>query len=270
MRIIALLATYNEGRFIRQCIEQLLKQGVEVYVIDNESTDVTPAVAREYFRQGVVGIETLKRRDMYSWRPILQRKEQLADTLEADWFMHVDADEVRLPSHPGQSLSEALDEVDRQGYNAVNFQEFTFVPTAEDPDHDHPAYLRTMRWYYPFLPAFPHRLNAWKKPAPGVRVELAWSGGHQVRFPGLRMFPQSFVMKHYLFLSPAHAIEKYVRKTYDPAEVASGWHGGRARLTPQDIVLLSASQLRHYLDDDRLDASNPETSHFLFRSLEKK
>jgi hypothetical protein len=268
MQIIALLATYNEARFIRNCIEQLIKHGVEVHIIDNESTDATLDIAREYLRHGVVGIETLKRRGVYSWRPILQRKEQLAATLEADWFMHVDADEIRLPPRAGQSLAEALCEVEQQGYNAVNFQEFTFVPTAEAPNHDHPDYLRTMRWYYPFLPSFPHRLNAWKKSV--SNAELAWSGGHQVRFPGLKMFPQAFVMKHYLFLSPAHAIAKYVRKTYDPAEVAVGWHGGRAKLVPEDIVLPSASQLRHYVDNDTLDASDPETSHFLFRALESK
>jgi hypothetical protein len=42
-----------------------------------------------------------------------------------------------------------------------------------------------------------HRLNAWKRQA--GRVELAWSAGHQVPFPGLRMYPESFPMR--LFLS---------------------------------------------------------------------
>ena len=267
MRIIALLAVYNEARFIRNCIEHLLEQGVQVYLIDNESTDATPDIAREYLHRGVVGIETMPRQGIYSWRPILERKEQLAMSLEADWFMHVDADEIRLPPQSGQTLASALQEVDREGYNAVNFQEFTFVPTAENPDHDHPDYLQTMRHYYPFLPAFPHRLNAWKKLE--TKAELAWSGGHLIRFPSLAMYPQSFIMKHYLFLSAKHAIKKYIHKTYDPAEVATGWHGGRAKLTPEDIKLPSAKQLRFYLSDDMLDASNPETSHFLFRALEQ-
>jgi hypothetical protein len=39
---------------------------------------------------------------------------------------------------------------DAGGYNAVDFSELAFVPTRESPDHDHPDYRRTMRWYYAF------------------------------------------------------------------------------------------------------------------------
>ena len=101
--------------------------------------------------------------------------------------------------------------------------EFSFVPTRESPVHDHADFLQTMRWYYPFLPSPPNRLNAWKQQ--DARVELAWSGGHQVRFPRLRMYPKSFPMRHYLFLSLAHAAEKYIGRSYDPGEVATGWTG---------------------------------------------
>ena len=38
----------------------------------------------------------------------------------------------------------------REGYNAVDFLEFTFVPTREHPDHDHPRYQETMRGTTPF------------------------------------------------------------------------------------------------------------------------
>jgi hypothetical protein len=119
-----------------------------------------------------------------------------------------------------------------------------------------------MRWYYPFLPSFPHRLNAWKRqPAP---VELAWSGGHQVRFSGLHMYPESFPMRHYLFLSVPQAVEKYVRRSYDATELASGWHRARAGLQVETITLQSESELRVYRGDDELDASNPLRKHPLF------
>src|SRR6185436_12398802 len=154
---------------------------------------------------------------------ILQRKEQLAATLEADWFMHVDADEIFTSPRPGVTLAEILAEVDEQGYNAVNFVHLTFIPTVEAPEHDHPQFLETMRWYYPFMPTFPHLIRAWKRQP--VPVELAWSGGHLVNFPGRRLYPQTLPMRHYQFLSMSHAIRKYVFKHYDPAEVQDGWHG---------------------------------------------
>lgn len=261
MRVVAILAVYNEQRFIRACIENLLRQGVEVYLIDNSSSDGTIEIAETYLNRGLIGIENFPREGVYAWRSLLARKEQVAASIHADWYLHVDADEIRLPPRSDITLAHALEQADHQGYNAVNFMEYTFVPTQESPDHDHPDFQETMRWYYPFLPEFPHRLNAWKRQK--TPVELAWSGGHRVRFPGLRMYPVSFPMRHYLFLSIEHAIRKFVRREYDPVEVKAGWHGWRARLTPEKIQLPSQSELRLYISDDELDSSNPRTQHYL-------
>ncbi len=261
MRIIALLASYNEARFIGSCLEHLFAQGLEAYLIDNSSTDRTVEIASRYLGRGLVGIENVPRRGVYSWRPILERKEELAASLDADWFMHCDPDEVRLPGAPGLTLAAALEAADAQGYNAVNFIEFTFIPTRESPDHDHPDFARTMRWYYPFLPAFPHRLSAWKRQP--QRVELAWSGGHRVRFPGLSMFPKSFPMRHYLFLSVPHAIEKYVEMRFDERELKAGWFKWRAGLKREMIQLPCQSELRTYTGDENLDPSNPRQQHYL-------
>ncbi len=262
-RAIALLATYNEERFIAGCLDHLIRLGIDVYLIDNSSTDETLAIASRYLGRGLIGIESFPRAGQYSWRPILERKEQLAVSLDADWFMHVDADEIRLPPRSDRSLAQAFAEVQAQGYNAVNFMEFTFVPTREAPDHDHQDFQHTMRWYYPFMPSLaPTQVKAWKK-QPGA-VELAWSAGHQVRFPGLRLYPEAFPMRHYLFLSVPHAVRKYVERRYDPREVEAGWHRSRARLRPEMIKLPTQAELRLYRSDDELDPSNPRTQHYLF------
>ena len=71
-------------------------------------------------------------------------------------------------------------------------------------------------------------------------------------------------MRHYLYLSAAHAVSKYVDRVYDADEVESGWHRRRAALGPDDIVLLSQAELRETRSDDDLDASNPWSSHPLF------
>ena len=262
MRIVAILAAYNEERFIAACLENLIAQGLEVYLLDNSSTDRTVAIAEQYLRRGLIEIENFPRDGMYSWQPLLTRKEDLAAELDADWFLHVDADEIRLPPKSTTTLAEALSAVDGQGYNAVNFLEFAFIPTKEAPDHDHPEFQRTMRWYYPFLPKFPHRLNAWKRQT--ERADLVSAGGHRVSFPGLRMYPDSFPMRHYLFLSVPHVIEKYIQRRYDPKEVKAGMHRARARLKQKHIRLPRQDMLRHFRSDDRLDASNPRTRHYLF------
>lgn len=259
VRVLALMAVYNERRFVGGCIEHLYEQGIETYLVDNSSTDETVAIAERHRGRGLVGIETSPRDGVFDLRAQLERKEQLARELDADWFMHVDADEVRLPPPGSGTLAQALEAVDAAGCNAVNFTEFTFIPTRESPDHDHPDFRRTLRTYYPFAPRPVHQLKAWK----AGEVELADSGGHTATFPGLRMWPQPFPMKHYLFLSRAHAVEKYVERSYSGEEVAGGWHGWRARLTADDIPLPSATELRTSRFDDDLDPTAPRTRHFL-------
>jgi hypothetical protein len=261
MRVIALIAAYNEERFIAHCLEHLFSQGVEAYLIDNESTDQTIAVARSYLGRGLIGIETFPRHGQFSWVPLLRRKEQLAQTLEADWFMHVDADEAHLPPRSGVTLADAFAAIESHGFNAVNFLEYTFVATQESPDHDHPEFFKTMRWYYPFAPSFPRLLRAWKRQL--APVDLASSGGHLVRFPELRMYPESFPMRHYMFLSAQHIARKYAHKRFDPAAVSSGFHGFRAHLKADMIRLPAQAELRPYISDELLDSSNPWTKHFL-------
>jgi hypothetical protein len=258
MRVVAILATYNEERFIAPCLEALFRQGIRAYLIDNDSTDRTVAIARSYLGRGLLGVENLPHDGTYRWSSLLQRKEQLAATIEADWFMHIDADEIYPSPRPGVTLAEIFGEVEGQGYNAVNFLQFSFIPTTEAPEHDHPQFLETMRWYYPFMPSFPHLIRAWKRQS--VPIELARSGGHLVNFPGRNLYPQSLPMRHYHFLSVPHAIRKYSRR-YDPAEMQNGWHGWRATLTPEMIKLPSQAELSTYISDYELDAANPRTRH---------
>lgn len=259
LRIVAMLQVYNERRFLAGCIEHLHEQGVGVYVIDNQSTDDTLAIAERYLGRGVIGIETLRRDGVFALRAQCRRQEELASTLDADWLIHHDADEVRVSPRRGQTLAEAITEVDEAGFNAVNFLEFTFVPTREYPDHDHPAFRSTMRWYYPFLPRFPHRCNAWKmQDSP---VDLATEAGHVVRFPGLRMAPMSLFMRHYLCLSRAHAVEKFVARRFAADELGEGWFGWRDRIAEDDLEFPSVTDLRFFAGDHLLDPTGPRTHH---------
>ena len=261
VRVVAILAAYNEERFIRGCIENLVSQGVDVYLIDNSSIDRTVEIARDYLGYGLIGIETFPRGEgVYKWQQILKRKEELAATLDADWFMHVDADEIHLPPQAGQTLAEAFAKVDATGYNAVDFQEFAFVPTRETPDHDHPGYERTMCWYYPFTPSpGPRLIRAWKKQSEPVGISKR--GGHRPDFPDMKLYPEKFQMKHYLFLSAQHILNKYGNREFEKTEVDRGWHGWRMRLKRERVLLPSEDELKTLVPGKRLDSSNPREQH---------
>ena len=230
---------------------------METYICDDGSTDDTVAIAERWLGRGLLGIEEAERTPGHAFdlKAQLTRKEELARELEADWFIHLDPDEIRLPPARGQSLVEALEEADRASCNAVNFSEFTFLPTVEEPDHDHPRFQETLLTYYPHAPRPAHHVKAWKATE---EIELAWSSGHEARFPGVRLYPRSFVMKHYLFLSVPHAVEKYVRTR--PGRRKGSW---RANLKESDVRLLSRSELRVAGPGAEMDASEPRARHYL-------
>lgn len=238
---------------------------MEAYLIDNGSTDRTMAIARRHRGRGLIGDESFDSGGITDQPALLARKEQLARELEGDWILAGDADEIRLPPPGDPSLAAAVERVERLGFNAINFLEFTFVPTREAPDHDHPRFRETMRWYYPFEKKHPHRLSLWKRQS--GRVDLVRSGGHRVRFPGLAICPESFPMRHYIWLSVDHALEKYGARRHAKEAVQRGFHGWRARLeslVPAEqrrfFKLLPASSYR--VDDGApLDPREPLASH---------
>ena len=103
-RVVALMSAFNEGDIISPVIQHLVENGVEVYLLDNCSTDDTVEQASQWLGKGLLEIERFPRDDddrygraagRYDWTAILLRKEELARTLDADWLIHHDADEVR-------------------------------------------------------------------------------------------------------------------------------------------------------------------------------
>jgi glycosyltransferase involved in cell wall biosynthesis len=51
VRVVAILASYYEERFIGACLENLFEQGAEAYLIDNGSTDRTVDIAERYLKR---------------------------------------------------------------------------------------------------------------------------------------------------------------------------------------------------------------------------
>jgi hypothetical protein len=266
-RVVAVLAVRNEQRFIGACLDNLRAQGVLAYVCDNGSTDDTVAIVRARHDEGVIGLESIDFDGTYRWQSILQRKEALFRELRADWFLHADADEIHLPPPGHGTLREAFAAAGAAGYDAVEFDEFTFVPTRESPDHDHADFRRTLHSYYPFRPRSPHCVRAFRK-QPGT-MEIAWSGGHEVRFDqAARLWPERCRMRHYQFLSAGHAEAKYGRRLFEQHEVRRlGWHGWRTAMESAIVPLPASAGLRHSANDEDLDASEPWTRHWLDQCL---
>ncbi len=259
--IVALLAVRNEAFYLERCLEHLFAQGIETYIIDNESTDDTIEIAKKYIGRGVFHIETQPFLGFFDWANLLSHKEQLSQKIDADWFIHVDADEIREAPAPFRTLYEGIMKVDGEGYNAINFDEFVFLPTTDGESFEGTDYIKKMKYYYFFNPGFFRRVNAWKNI--GQKVDLVSSGGHRVEFRGIKIYPQNFILRHYIALSRGHIISKYgTERIYSQEEVEKrGWHGQRAGFNAALLQLPDKRQLKMLANNNAWDRSVPWKKH---------
>jgi Glycosyl transferase family 2 len=231
LRVIALLAAYNEEDVIAQVVADLIAQGLHVYFIDHASTDGTRAEVEPFVGRGVVGIERYPddaglpaiERDRYAWEQMVARKEQLSRELDGDWFLHTDADELRESPWLDRNLLQGIEAVDRLGYNAIDFQVFNFRPTHDDFKKGDDLRAAFPYWE-PGEVYDAWQVKCWKKTPD---IDLARWGGHDARFAGRRVFPVRFVLRHYPIRSQAHGTRKVFgerKPRFVDEERQKGWH----------------------------------------------
>lgn len=230
--VTAIISTYNEGDVIYHVIRDLVEQDIQVYLIDHHSTDNTVAEASRWLGKGLIRIETFPEEsgfaippDVYAWRYILMRKEQIVRELGPGWYIHADADEFRESPFSGMSLREGIEKVDREGYNAINFLLLEFRPTDNSfvPGEDVRNYLK----YYddPHLQFDNVQVKCWKYE--GQPFNLWKSGGHLVEFEGRKIYPVPFICRHYPIRSQEHGLKKVFadrKKRFDDTERKAKWH----------------------------------------------
>jgi len=263
MRVVALLTVRNEELYLARCLEHLIANAVDVCVIDNDSTDSTRRIAEAFLGRGVIRLDTIPYHGAFALLPILQNEQRLARDIDADWFVHHDADEIRESPFAGATLKQAVEKVDAEGYNAINFDEFVFMPISEHERFEGRDYVKDMRCYYYFRPKRQHRLNAWK--STGAPVDLCASGGHRVQFAGRRAYPTDFIMRHYIALSWEHLATKYASRRYSTEEVRDlSWHGSRPHFDPSTVRRIDWNRMKRLECPGAWDRSDPWTTHPMF------
>ena len=224
---VAFVTAFNEADIVESTIDHLFGEGLGIYLIDNWSTDGTWELAQS-FESRLVGLERFPPdgpNPYFELRRLLGRVEELAGTIRADWFMHVDADERRKSAWSGVSLRDGFWRVDRRGFNAVDYTVVTFRPVDDcfRPGADLERHFR--HFEFGRNPGDFFRINSWK--ASVGPVDLAASGGHRVSFDGRRVFPFNFLFKHYPVRSQDHGERKIFgerRARWSAEERADGWH----------------------------------------------
>jgi hypothetical protein len=265
-RVVALIAAYNEGDIIGAVLSHLAENGIESYLLDNHSTDDTTAQASRWLGRGLLHIEAFPPaasgdgvESGFDWTSILSRKQELARELSASWFLHHDADEMRESPFPGLTLKEAIQWVDARGYNCIDHTVFDFPPT--DDEFEPGTNPRTHFRYYRVAAEYDRtQLKAWKNT--GQKVLLTESGGHRVEFPGRRIFPLPFIIRHYPVRSARHGRRKVLQERlprFPDRERALGWHVQYDALAAAGEFIVPTEELTPFdLEQTRLDALLPE------------
>jgi glycosyltransferase involved in cell wall biosynthesis len=238
---VAILCTRNEALHIHRCLESLIKEGLDVILIDNDSTDQTRAIAVQFFNRGLLSIERLPWRGAFSLSDQLARKAAIIRNVPHDWIVHVDADEWLSSPHVDQSLIEGITSADAAGANCINFNEFVFTPT-ERQDFMIGDYHKMMLGYYFFQPTYPRLIRAWRRSA-GLNNERF--GGHTLSGSDIRRFEHDFILRHYIVLGEDHAKSKYLDRRFSSEDLKNGWHGNRTIITEDNLVLPAETSLTY-------------------------
>ena len=228
--VTAIVPAYNEADVITSTLRALDEQGVRIHLVDNWSTDDTIVRAEALGLGDRLTVERFPHSGpsgTYDLEALLRHTEALATSLDTDWVIHQDADEIRLAPWEGVAMRDALHHVRALGFNAVDHTVAVFHPVDES-DFAPGGDLRERLRHFEFgeRPGHFLQVKAWDARAAG-RVDLAQHGGHTARFEGRRVFPYKFLLLHYPVRSQAHGERKVFRERkarWSARERERGWH----------------------------------------------
>jgi len=244
------MTVYNEADILAASIQNLNREGVEVYIIDNWSSDLSHEIARGLVGRGVTEVEQYPPSGpsgTYDWGDLLTRVEEVGDALESDWIVYHDVDEYRMSPWPGVSLRTALHSVRECGFNAVDHTVLTHHPT-EDSFEEGDNYVDAFPYFeFGTRPGHFAQVKTWHRSA--GRVHLTGSGGHQAAFEGRQVFPFNFILRHYPVRSQAQGERKVFRERkarWNPSERMRGWHNHYDSITSGHDFIRDADTLLRY------------------------
>lgn len=231
MKILCIMIAHNEEDIIYHSAKAYIEEGIDVYLINNASTDNTVEEAK---RAGVKMIENFPEEvsgysndcvSKFVYTDLLRRTEDIAEQFsEYDWYITSAADEFRESPFPYSGLKETIKLADQLGYNYLyhtilyfELIDNSYIPKVTDP-----------RFHFKHYDYFRHykrgNLTVWKNV--GQRVKLCHPDGERVEFSGMKMFPIPFILRHYPIRSTFHGAKKMQERLdrYTEEEKALGWH----------------------------------------------
>jgi hypothetical protein len=228
------VACRNEANLLKEHLPVWISEGLEIVVIDHSSTDDTRSVAEAHLGAGVLAVKRMPWLGHFSLDQQLATKAEVIETLDHDWVIHIDADEWLHSTRKGETLQEALSRLAAAGANAVNFEEFVFLPIGPNRSAEH---------YYFFEPASQRLIRAWDR---RCGFSNQGQGGHKLSSSNntpLHVAEESLVLRHHIVRNQRQARHKYLQRAFNPQELKKGWHSNRLRLSARQLTFPDVAEL---------------------------
>ena len=255
-KVTAVVAIRNGAYYFNRLCEHFRSNGIDMAVIDNDSEDNLLELI-EYNSDVVITTKNLPYEGGFNLTEQLEAKQDLVQSIDSEWFIYLDVDELLFSDTVNERMVDAIERVDARGFDAINFDEFVFLPVDVYRNYKANDY-HTMRWYYFFEPRPRRLIRAFKS---HLRMNIE-SGGHGVQ--NVRnLYPNNMVMRHFMFENKKHAKRKYHERIYSKTDIENRFHGNRILLQNHTLILPQRRNLCIAGEKDwNLNKSKPKQKHF--------
>jgi hypothetical protein len=224
--VAAILMARNAAPTLARLLDHMEANEVPVTFIDHGSTDATREIAAERLGRSVVALIDEPFRGVFDLTRQLALKREIAESLAAGWIAHLDADEFPCSPRPDETLRAFLARQPGDGVEAVDCDEYVYLPLSEEDEHAPESFPETMVHCLRFR----NRDRKQRFFRRGVPLDQ-WlrTGGH---FVSWKSAPEAMPLHHYIGLSLDHLRSQYLGRVFSRGDIEKGWHFNRRALDP--------------------------------------
>ena len=264
-----ILFCYNEEHILAESVRHYLNQGIDLVLIDNDSSDSSVEIARSFqtdassYRGRLIDIQRIET-DGYEWRKILQfacqyMHENLSDY---EWILTIDADSFYYSPAREMPLLTFMDHMKGYGYNVIDGIWYDFRPTEQD-DPSKSSHAERMR----FCKVEPWRVPQQKIFTYDPSIDFYTSWGHCCYRQKQRVAVIKFHYHHYPWVSLEHGRKKIFKERnprYVDRKDHPHMHPGYGGKLPIETDLIENSRNLWLYDQEKTQMS-PRRLQFLLR-----
>ena len=207
-RACGIVFCYNEEQILEECLQHYLIQGIDLVIVDNNSTDSSLAIVRASQKDqekypgrihAVLQITT----EGYEWERMLKFAcDYMHERLSSyEWILLIDADAFYHSPVKGMSLLEFMESVKKRGCNIIDGQLIEFYPTEKD-DVSISLPIQRLNYCKVYNPCPQHKIFLYH---PSIKF---YEGGHICMRENARVSMVKFLYLHYPWVSYEHGVKK--------------------------------------------------------------